>query len=333
MFLTDLGRGRERGSSSSIEKVSRTIIRPVALLLFVVFLVIPVLHRALAAESICNRGDIFICDDFATITQDSTAGGWYDWNDVSKIPQVDTTVGLTDSRSIRLDLAAASVPINPDNGTGAISTGTIRHQIPNISTGQTLYCRWYAKWSNNFQFLPGGSGAKHFYIWAYAGNGGPTHGDWQHRFRFSYRNPTGCCSGPFSNPNIARLQWDVSDNELGENIAQTNLTAGPWYAIELYIKVNTVNVNDGEVKWWINDVLQGSYTGVNVRGVNGDGYTKDATVPFNAVSFDGYFGGIETNVHPAQSIYYDNIVCSSNKVGLAGSSNVSPSVATGLTAQ
>jgi hypothetical protein len=294
----------------------------------------PIQGLAVAGESICGRSDIYICDDFAAMSAGETTGGWYDWTGVSKQPQLDTSTGYTDSRSIRLDLAGAPVPIDPDGGSNAISTGTLRHALPDINAGQSLYCRWYIKWSNGFLFVPGGSGSKMFYLNAWQGNGGANHGNSNHRIRFSYYNPTGPAPyGPWTNPGVARLRWDTQDIEFGPNVGSPiDFTAGPWYAVEIYVRPNTVGVNNGEIKWWVNGLLQGSYPNIDVRGSDPD-YSPNPGAPFNAISLDGYFGGGNTNAHPAQSTYYDNVVCSSNQIGVINNNQGIPSVATGITVQ
>lgn len=275
---------------------------------------------------------IFANDFDSVADRTDQAPGWYAWTDLSKEPQLDTTVshGGLPGKCCRLDYDNAPVPINPDGGTGAIATGAIRYRIPDMNAGEILYLRWYWRTSTNFDIVPGGSGSKIMYIGSYAyGSAYPAinNGVSNHRIRVSMYNPTASSStGPWGNKKVGRLQFDVEDNETPENVGSTNLTSdGTWQCIEFYFKFNTTGVSNGEVSWWIDDVLQGQYTGVDLRGSD-PGFSPTPSAAFNTISIDGYFGGAETNVHPAQSTYYDDVVAATTKIGPTGGGTVANAI-------
>ena len=324
-----------------------------------------------SAESICNRGDIYFCDDFDTIVYNSTTQGWWDWVDLARHPQVATDVNYPSGtgQSIRLELAEATTTDPNDQGTSAMSTGSIRHRYPDLGDGETLYVRFYWRASKSgglviqdpspyvsaFSNVPGGSGAKLFYFFSYLYSqpypavGG--NGQLNHRIRWELYNPTGNNAGPFTDTTKARVQWDVNDVQFADNVAHDNIPLdGTWTCIELYMKVSTYSGSvpavignhgnsDGEVKWWFNDVLQGSWIGVDNRAkqfdTNDSGTipaSGDVSKPFNTVNLDMYFGGLERNLHPAQGGYYDNIAASTNRIGCIGAAPPAISRIRGLVA-
>jgi hypothetical protein len=55
------------------------------------------------------------------------------------------------------------------------------------------------------------------------------------------------------------------------NVGNGTLRVGVWTKIEAFIRASTTRTSqDGIVRWWINDVLVGSYTNVNYCGPNGE---------------------------------------------------------------
>ena len=55
------------------------------------------------------------------------------------------------------------------------------------------------------------------------------------------------------------------------NVGDGTLRVGVWTKIEAFIRASTTRTSqDGIVRWWINDVLVGSYTNVNYCGPNGE---------------------------------------------------------------
>ena len=55
------------------------------------------------------------------------------------------------------------------------------------------------------------------------------------------------------------------------NVGNGTVSVGVWYKFEAYIKASTTRTSrDGDLKWWINGVLVGSYPGLNYCGPNGE---------------------------------------------------------------
>jgi len=270
-------------------------------------------REARAAEAVCNRGDILFCEDFENLTQGQTNTGWWDWYNVDNTPIIDT-FGRNGSRSLRHLIPASS--------TGSLQGGMARHTVvPSIGTRDTMYMRFYAYWSPGFQWTPGGSGSKFVYF-----NSWPqlTSGNSNWRIRFAYQNITGSGNPVGGNPNAgARIEFDSVPIDNVHEANQPNpitLLPGQWYCIELYTKLNTPGSSDGEVKWWINSVLQGSYTNFSVRGSQAE--------PINGITFDNYFGGAEIFPHPEQYTWRDDVVVSTNPIGCTSGSS-SPIAAPG----
>lgn len=68
------------------------------------------------------------------------------------------------------------------------------------------------------------------------------------------------------------------------NVSDTPILADTWYTVEHYIIASSSNTSrNGTVKWWINGVLQGNYTNLNV----GDGIINEVQINH---AWDGSIG-------------------------------------------
>ena len=241
---------------------------------------------AYSAEPICNRGDILLCEDWADGDHDGWSGGMRDpfvWAIVG-------TGGFTDANALKLTI--------PENG---VSTAWPGHSIPE-QQGQT-YARFYLRYEPGFVFNPGWSGGKVAYFRA-LGAGGKHEWRIQIALRGKENDTRGFLLVDLRHmESIDPSQPKYLQNNKGNDI---DIESGQWYAVELMVKPNTPGLKDGEVKLWINGVLQMHHTGQNLRG--------NSTRGINDFWITSYFGGAAT-IHPEQSVWYDSIVVSKNYVG------------------
>lgn len=259
-----------------------------------------------AEEPICNRGDILLCEDWADGDYDGWSGGMRDpyvWAIVG-------TGGLTDANALKLTI--------PENGT---STAWPEHPITE-QQGE-VYARFYLRYEPGFVFNPGWSGGKVSYFRALGAEGKQ---EW--RVEIALRGKENDTKG-FLLVDLRHMESiDPSQPKylLNNNGNDIDIESGQWYAVELMVKPNTPGVKDGEIKLWINGVLQLHYTGQNLRG--------NITRGVNSFWITSYFGG-QATIHPEQSVWYDNIVVSKNYVGPfpKETDSIPPTIPTGLKIQ
>jgi len=242
---------------------------------------------AYAAEPICNRGDILLCEDWA----DGDHKGW-DWNsqwDAGGQYKIVDVGGIDDRNALKVRI--------PENARDTIFPD---HRIAD-QQGKT-YLRFYIEYSSGFLFNPGWAGGKVAYLRSNA----PVDQKW--RIEIGLRGKENNTKGWLHvdlrhmeslDPNQSVFLY----NNQGNNI---DIESGQWYAVELMVKPNTPGAKDGEIKLWINGTLQMHHTGQNLRG--------NRTAPINDVWLTSYFGGAAT-IHPEQWVWYDNIVASTNYIG------------------
>ncbi len=92
--------------------------------------------------------------------------------------------------------------------------------------------------------------------------------------------------------------WNLHPN----GMLQTNR----WYSIEQYIKINKKNINDGELKAWVNGQLV-----YHERNIN---FTNHPQVGLEAVWINIYHGGKKTAMKDLH-LYIDNLIISNKRIG------------------
>lgn len=246
------------------------------------------------AELVCARPDVVLCEDWEDKTGQPTSNGWYDWAWGSPwlSPVVDSTFGHTSNRALKITVWSNVGPSPAERN----YSGFVRNTVPNVSQGQSLYLRFYLYFSGGFVFVPGGSGAKLCYFNSWLGSQS------QWRTRFSYAKT----DGPGTKMRIG-VDLSTADPVLTPNVTQTELVAARWYLVEGMIKINTPGQSNGEVRWWVDEVLNGQYTGQNING--------GSAHPCNGITIDQYFGGAEENPRPQQYAWYDSIVAAAGYIG------------------
>ena len=109
-------------------------------------------------------------------------------------------------------------------------------------------------------------------------------------------------------------QVDIYGDLLAQNVGETQwLEAGRWYSFEIMLKANEVGQHNGEIKLWIDGVLQGYYTGMHFRDTN--------ELKINELNITAYVGGGCASPRD-QRIWDDNLVLATEYIGPAVSTEV-----------
>lgn len=90
--------------------------------------------------------------------------------------------------------------------------------------------------------------------------------------------------GMFGGPNAGNPNFYIAfgintsgllDANLYPNVSSGVVTRGQWTKIEAYIRCSTTRSSaDGIIRWWVNGVLVGNYTGMNYCGINNEGINQ-----------------------------------------------------------
>jgi hypothetical protein len=100
----------------------------------------------------------------------------------------------------------------------------------------------------------------------------------------------------------------------GNATAPVSFQRGRWYAVEYQVFLNTPGMSNGSVKIWVDGVMVGSKTGINIRGTGG------STVKVNRVRVGGWYSNAANSnscPNPAQpsTMYVDDVAVSTQYIG------------------
>src|SRR5438128_1138672 len=157
---------------------------------------------------------------------------------------------------------------------------TVEHPLPSRPT--ELY--WGVWWKPSNPFQSDASGVnKIAFIWTPSGNTDLIYFDlspnpWRIRAMDDLYAGGGPDAGKRDEPNVTT----------------TVITLGQWHRIEIYVKYSTGANADGILKWWVDGVLNGTYT--NLKMVQDGG--------FNSVSFSPTYGGAGGDVKTETDYYW-----------------------------
>lgn len=294
-------KGCEKESFRPRDRAEAVMARRICLALLlatsIVVLWLSTLRAASAAEPVCTRSDVFVCEDWETNPGQGN-GTWFEWVEAGgPSARVDQTFGYNSSRSLKYVIHSDTCSPTPCFAEANYSGFALRSITPQTPPA-VVHIRWYNFFSAGFTFVPGGAGGKMF-IWRARPN--PNVLDWRTVGLFA--------PGNGADKTVTYLLHDYSFSvpPLSPNITTTLIQSGRWYVFEYMIKINTPGVSNGEAKWWVDGVLQGSYTGLD--------HNVGTSTPINSLAMDAYFGGIETNPRPEQYIWMDNIVMANSYIG------------------
>lgn len=282
-----------------------------------------------AAESVCQRSDILLCENW----EDGDHVGWadfYSWDGDNYGGHTCSTGGCPFSYEGYQSSQAiiARLPANdPDSIYPSAEFNT------RAGVNATLYARYNVFWSPGFEFNTGNT--KNFYFRTNSG-----------RYRV----------GMFFRPGRPSLYTDETEdvttavpyihlycNQIevvpGGEVEQYchsqggdmryfpnqpgtsdfRLRGGRWYTVEVRVTPNpSGQAFGGRLQYWIDGVLMGDFSNVSIRKTG-------ETDPINSVWITSYFGGGGQNTHPTQYVLYDNIVVGQSRIGLPANTVSNPS--------
>lgn len=193
----------------------------------------------------------------------------------------------------------------------------------------TVYIRWYQKWSNNWIWptdqqkllkIKGKDISQNFKV-----TGGNNFINLTH---ISPSNPDLNETYVFSDWDRTTTDWRQEDNynnKLGQDGSDINypLKTGQWYCIETYVKANTPGLRDAEYRYWINDELVFELTNTDAR--------SDRTGGMTVAEMQHVYqnlGGTPTTID--MPTWMSNIVISTSRVGCQEGEMASPPTAPAL---
>jgi hypothetical protein len=96
---------------------------------------------------------------------------------------------------------------------------------------------------------------------------------------------------------------------------QVFFEAGPWYSIEMRVKVNTPGAHDGLIQIWLNDQSVMDLNGIQFR----DSSVSDDVLRVKWGLFDTIFGGNTDDYAPVKDeyAYFDDFIASTTYIGSA----------------
>jgi hypothetical protein len=162
-----------------------------------------------------------------------------------------------------------------------------------------VYHRWYQRWSEGFRWDASATGLTGL---------GPRYGSPQ--FYPFVAGETGQLA--IQAQVIAESDWGVrnfTQNE-GEPVA---FDPQRWYCVEVFVKLNTPGLADGELAAWIDGELKLRYTGRAFRGLD-PADPAPPTARIESASIAGQYGAT-SDVPQLQFSWHDDHVVSSDRIG------------------
>jgi hypothetical protein len=234
----------------------------------------------------CVNAQVLFEDDFerATPTPDGYIGQW-DGPPNSAVMYLTDGTSHSGGRAVELKYEPGSI--------GA--SFMYRHFV-----GQdTVYHRWYQKWSPGFVWEP--SSTKMTILRPYAGYP-------QFYPEVLWANGQLAIQAQV----IAEANWDSKNFYQNHGLPVVFLPER-WYCLEAYVKLNTPGAADGELAAWIDGELKLAYTGREFRGANPTD-PAPSTANIESVAVSGHYGGL-TPVPRLQFSWQDDHVVSTERIG------------------
>jgi hypothetical protein len=273
------------------------------------------------AERACRDGgtNIMICEDW----EDGDHVGWTDFNATASWgpPVWGGHSCLTGNCTYSQAGYKSNQALVAYLTAGTFGTIYPTHSLPGLSSNDTIYARWYVRWSPGYEFNT--SNNKNMFI--FAGNDD---------FSFFVRPPRNA-RDTVDDPRLARpyihtycaqtdAQQDATyaaecsysggDLRYFPNVPGYEnfvMKGGPeWYCVEVMVTPNPVGQSwGGKLKFWIDDVLMADYSNVSLRHAT-------SSSPIDRIMVSSYWGGGgATSVHPDEYVVYDNIIVSKSRIG------------------
>src|SRR6266705_6690129 len=321
--ITDIAKpltpGMRTGLRSPVKDARRKFALAAMLFLAVVGGLSTLLARdALAAEAVCARGDILMCEDFQWSTDPNyvaTAADWrahgWDPSDSDKAAYPNDNVFCNNifphsTGFLTTSNCAYQVQLNASPSDGTFFPNHAISDIP--VNGSWVYARMYIKWSTGYVFMRTNE-QKLAYFRSDSGTL-----VWRVELQHTATDDTRTVGKWQIDPSPPHVQI-YNCNQIGVNCTiQTNR----WYSVEFGVRTPTSSAdNNGALRVWVDGVLMISQENIVITGGN--------TTPINGVWLCQYYGGNPGDNRPQQWIWIDNIVVSTNYIGPIGSRPPAPS--------
>ena len=249
-------------------------------------------------EAMCGNASVFACENFESrtlnscLSQPPAISKGLIWNasaPTNCMVRVDNTNVHDGTKSLAMGYPPL---VNLNGGGGFIDTSYAPHQ--------TMYIRWWVKYSSNFVFANNGTNKQ-----LTVQNGVTNAVHLGHSYSETDRYPA------------VHIQ-DFGSDRLTQNVGTAyKIVNNEWICFEYRITINSSPTSsDGIAEGWINDVLTLSYTGKRffAAGPMVMNFTE-----VTAAGFNGSGGGST----PAQTRWVDGIVMSTSRIG-CGTQQASP---------
>ncbi|WP_210394986.1 polysaccharide lyase [Motiliproteus sediminis] len=236
--------------------------------------------------------------------------GWQKaWRNLRAPNGVPTVESDAENRFSPLSGRALKINFTPAQNT-AVSAQIYLKQLLGYEPTE-LYFRYYLRLGDNWNSNRGGGKLPGFGgTYGRAGWGGREvdgHNGWSARGAFMDSTQL---FGSLLTPIGSYLYHLDSGSAYGDQRSwgstESALTNNRWYAIEQYLRLNTLGSADGELKAWIDGRLVADYQGLSFRSTD--------ALKIESIWVDFYHGGTAKPA-TAQSIYIDNLVISSEYIG------------------
>lgn len=285
---------------------------------------VPVLAQVAPAnpgshESVCGRSDVLFCDDF----EDGDHAGW-DWaSGWDRCMAFNGTGGFNSADAMR-----ATIPARPGKCGGAGASCFVDSEcgaqkcLDFLGTGDTsgtecgypgralspaqsvqtqpLYQRFYVKYGPGYYFFDWSIQKMAYFV-----------------SRVNENLVWRIMLGAQAKSGTDRSHWKLGADAIGHDPvwyhngpAPEVMDSNTWYCVEAMLKGNTPGQADGHITVWVNDQVYLDYDHQNLKST-GDPLTM-------APWLSHYYGGNPGPPHPAQDVYYDNVVVARQRIGCAG---------------
>ncbi len=265
-------------------------------------------EKTYGAETICSNPAVIFCEDF----ENGNFAQWQDGYNASK-----HTITIDPTNVYQGSKALQVLYLQGSDG------GWLTHWF--MPGYDDLYVRLYAKWESSWQNSTNG-GDKTVALY-----GNRIDNQWS-GFGKAGIKPNGT---DFFVGMLTSIDWYIKPdpgeiifysyfpemqqapdgmywgNYFFQNDPHIGIQPGQWYCLEFELKANTPGLHDGYQKMWINDQFKGEVDNMRWRD------TTDLRINAMQLTFSG--GGPK-----AEHKWIDNVVVSTQKIGCASSSGVTP---------
>ena len=270
------------------------------------------------AEPVCQRDDVILCENW----EDGDHVGWDDWQPISRTGVnwggMSCSPGSCDFPYPGYQSTYAALLHLSENDPDTMWAYG-KFNTP-VGADDTLYLRWYAYFSPNFEWNT--TNTKNIYLVPASGAG-----VWEVPFFFRPQEGPITQGMPYFHFYCGLIEV-VPGSDVDRICAESGgdmryfpnqpgyenfrIDSGRWYSVEFMVKPNpSGSPFGGHISAWIDGNKVIDYDNVSVRHTN-------VTEPLYMVWIASYFGGGGSPIHPDEYVLYDDIVVSKSYIGPNG---------------